>query len=264
MLSTHCTLGWLTSQSWILAGEQGWQWDLSPDSPQYCCCRNTLEDRIQMLNCMAEQKHCRCNLKKTRRAKSEPWFHFLCLLSSCCTWAGKVTFSQLCKVEAPQRGRRSALSVEAQRWPLPQPRRQPGQVTITAQGVGMKTTGGRQTGEQIQRKWVSGQAASHMSVSASSWWKELLTRCGALACGWNWRLGWYWCCCCSTCWEKQRRRHQETKWSNKVRPRRWVEKRKRWRKMKMEEDEEGMVCNRNYGTNKYVPLYTSETLKTAA
>lgn len=144
--------GMLTSQSWPQGGGLGWQWGPFPDSPRCCCCRNTLGDRIRTPNCTVERRHCHCCLKQNRREELDLQDLHLDQTGfspvSRCTWAGKVALSQLCEVETPESGRGTALSVEPQCRPLPQPRRQPGQVTITTQRVGVESTGkGRQEDE---------------------------------------------------------------------------------------------------------------------
>lgn len=103
-----------------------------------------------------------------------------------CTWAGEVALAQLGKVESPERGGRTALSVEAQRLPLSQPGRQPGQVTVTAQRVRVKAAGRggyEQSIAQVKSLCGSGSRANTVEL----WVKgvEELTRCGASACGWN-------------------------------------------------------------------------------
>lgn len=54
------------------------------------------------------------------------------------TWAGQVAPAQLGQVEPPEGGRGAALGVKAQSGTLAQPRREPGQVTVATQRVGMK------------------------------------------------------------------------------------------------------------------------------
>lgn len=154
------TPGIPTSQSWPRGGVQVWRWGPSPDSLQCCCYRNTWEDRTQMPNCMAEQRRCRRVLKTRGEKKTRiNWCNFSsftfgheCFWSlGSSTWAGEVALTQLCKVEAPQRGRRATLSIKTQCWSLTQPWRQPGQVTVTAQGVGVETTARESKKNSVKR-----------------------------------------------------------------------------------------------------------------
>ena len=61
------------------------------------------------------------------------------------TAADKLPFLDLGYVVSPEVGWPHALRVEADPWPLPQPVGQPGQVAITVEVVGVKTTAWKET-----------------------------------------------------------------------------------------------------------------------
>lgn len=61
------------------------------------------------------------------------------------TTADKLPFLDLSYVVSPEVGRSHALGVEADPRPLPQPVGQPGQVAVTVEVVGVKTTAWKET-----------------------------------------------------------------------------------------------------------------------
>lgn len=63
------------------------------------------------------------------------------------TTADKLPFLDLGYIVSPEVGWPHALGVKANPWPLPQPVGQPGQVAITVEVVGMKTTAWKKTME---------------------------------------------------------------------------------------------------------------------
>jgi len=72
--------------------------------------------------------------------------------SASLTAADKLPFLDLSYVVSPEVGRPHALGVEADSWTLPQPVREPGQVAVAVEVVGVKTTAWKETRQYLQTK----------------------------------------------------------------------------------------------------------------